>query len=309
MLETKHLEAILALSQTGSFHKAADALYISQPALSTALKKLEEQLGVTLFERSSAGVKPTALCQSLLPLAKEIMEELNQFTILCYAYNVVTKLAHRHTPLIISAYPLLSAALLPEVLSSLKAHVPELDIAIRNLPMNDNLPTPEDNELILCIERTDISAPLSPGLCRQTLCALEPMVCLHKDYLKPLPAFIDEQELLTLPLITILKNNPHSSIVTTSILNHLYSLKADLDVTDVTSATLLASFLQKQLGVGFSLQFDFTPMRLSTENIIALPLKHTNPQSFALSLIHTGHIPPELLTLLVELFHNALLRM
>ena len=76
MLETKHLEAILVLAQTGSFHKAAAALYISQPALSTALKKLEDQLGVTLFERNSSGVKPTPLCQSLLPLAKKIMEEL-----------------------------------------------------------------------------------------------------------------------------------------------------------------------------------------------------------------------------------------
>ena len=309
MLETKHLEAILALAQTGSFHKAADTLYISQPALSTALKKLEEQLGVTLFERSSSGVKPTPLCQSLLPLAKNIMEDLNQFTILCSAYNVLTKLAHRHYPLIISAYPLLAAALLPEVLSSLKAHVPELDIAIRNIPMDGTLPAPEANELILCIERTDEPAPLGPGLCRETLCALEPMVCLHKDYLKPLPAFIYEQELVRLPLITILKNNPHSSIVTTSILTHLYTLKSDLLVTDVTSATLLVSFLQKQLGVGFSLQFDFTPMRITADQIVSLPLRHTNPQTFALSLIHTEHIPPELVTLLVQLFHNALLRM
>ena len=309
MLETKHLEAILALAQTGSFHKAADMLYISQPALSTALKKLEDQLGVILFERSSAGVKPTPLCQSLLPLAKNIMENLNQFTILCSAYNVLTNLAHRHYPLIISAYPLLSATLLPEVLSSLKSHVPELDIAIRNIPMDGTLPAPEDNEMILCIERTDEPEPLSPGLCRQKLCTLEPMVCLHRDYLKPLPAFIDEQTLVDLPLITILKNNTHSSIVTTSILNHLYSIKSNLSVTDVTSATLLISFLQKQLGVGFSLQFDFTPMRITADQIVALPLRHTNPQTFALSLIYTKQIPAELVTLLVQLFHNALLRM
>ena len=237
------------------------------------------------------------------------MEELNQFTILCSAYNVLTKLAHHHYPLIISAYPLLAAALLPEVLSSLKAHVPELDIAIRQIPMNGTLPAPEAHELILCIERTDEPAPLRPGLCRETLCTLEPRVCLHKDYLKPLPAFLDEQELIELPIITILKNNTLSSVVTTSILNHLYSLKSDLLVTDVPSSTILVSFLQKQLGVGFSLQFDFTPMHITSENIITLPLRHTNPQTFALSLVHMGQIPPELVTLLVQLFHNALLRM
>ena len=67
--------------------------------------------------------------------------------------------------------------------------------------------------------------------------------------------------------------------------------------------------MQKQLGVGFSLQLDFTPMRLTAENIIALPLRHTNPQTFALSLIYTEAIPEELVTLLIQLFHSELLRM
>ncbi len=309
MLETKHLEAILVLAQTGSFHKAAAALYISQPALSTALKKLEDQLGVTLFERNSSGVKPTPLCQSLLPLAKKIMEDLNQFTMRCSEYNLLQKLAACHFPLTISAYPLTSAALLPEVLASLKARIPELDIAIRNIPLDEQLPTPEPNELIICIERTDTPSPLAPGLKRQAICALEPMVCLHKDYLQPLPAYLDEWELVDLPIITMLKDKSYSSLVTASIMHHLYGLKNDLNVIDVTSATLQMSFLQKQLGVGFSLQLDFTPMRLTAENIIALPLRHTNPQTFALSLIYTEAIPEELVTLLIQLFHSELLRM
>lgn len=309
MLETKHLEAILALAQTGSFHKAAAALYISQPALSTALKKLEEQLGVTLFERNSSGVKPTPLCQSLLPLAKNIMKELSEFTMCCSEYSLLQKLAVCHFPLTISAYPLTSAALLPEVLASLKARIPELDIAIRNIPLDERLPTPEPNELLISIERTDEPTPLAPGLKCKSICALEPMVCLHKDYLQPLPAYLDEPELIQLPIITILKDKSHSSLVTTSIMNHLYQLKSDLKVIDVTSATLLISFLQRQLGVGFSLQFDFTPMRLNGENIISLPLRHTNPQTFALSLIYTEAIPEELVTLLIQLFHSELLRM
>src|SRR5579871_4605091 len=57
---TRQLEAVLALAEYGSFVAAAARLRISQPALTRSIKRLEAQLGVQLFERSTRRVQITA---------------------------------------------------------------------------------------------------------------------------------------------------------------------------------------------------------------------------------------------------------
>lgn len=55
-----HLRYFLAVVEFASFRKAAEAVNVSQPALSQAVRKLEEQFGAPLFERGATGVRPTA---------------------------------------------------------------------------------------------------------------------------------------------------------------------------------------------------------------------------------------------------------
>ncbi|WP_018924612.1 LysR family transcriptional regulator [Salsuginibacillus kocurii] len=70
------LESLLTIVQYKSISKAAEALYISQPALSKQLRQLEEQLGFPLFVRTSAGVQLTAkgeaFYQDAAPLIKQL---------------------------------------------------------------------------------------------------------------------------------------------------------------------------------------------------------------------------------------------
>jgi LysR family transcriptional regulator, glycine cleavage system transcriptional activator len=54
------LHAFLAVARTGSFRKAADELFVTQAAVSRAVLRLEEQLGIDVLERSGAGVRLTA---------------------------------------------------------------------------------------------------------------------------------------------------------------------------------------------------------------------------------------------------------
>ena len=49
---------IITISETGSLNKAAEALYISQPSLTNAVKELEKELGIIIFNRSGRGVTP-----------------------------------------------------------------------------------------------------------------------------------------------------------------------------------------------------------------------------------------------------------
>lgn len=58
-LNLRHLRALAAIVERGSMSAAAETVNLSQPALTQGLAKLERQLGVTLFDRRSDGVRPT----------------------------------------------------------------------------------------------------------------------------------------------------------------------------------------------------------------------------------------------------------
>ena len=71
----QELKYLVALADLGHFGRAAEACCITQSTLSTQLKKLEDFLGVTLFDRSLKRVTPTPIGQEILQAARNIVEE------------------------------------------------------------------------------------------------------------------------------------------------------------------------------------------------------------------------------------------
>jgi LysR family hydrogen peroxide-inducible transcriptional activator len=69
------LRYIVALHQTQHFGKAAEKCFVSQPTLSVAIKKLEEELDVALFERSRSQVRPTAIGKQIIEQAQTVLEQ------------------------------------------------------------------------------------------------------------------------------------------------------------------------------------------------------------------------------------------
>jgi DNA-binding transcriptional LysR family regulator len=71
-MDVRQLRNILAIFEKGSIGKAADVLAISQPALTKSLRRLEEELQVKLFDRTSRGMKPTIYGECLRSHAQAI---------------------------------------------------------------------------------------------------------------------------------------------------------------------------------------------------------------------------------------------
>ncbi len=71
------LRYIVALHQTQHFGKAAEKCYVSQPTLSVAIKKLEEELDVAIFERSRGQVRATQLGEQIIQQAQTVLEQAN----------------------------------------------------------------------------------------------------------------------------------------------------------------------------------------------------------------------------------------
>jgi LysR family hydrogen peroxide-inducible transcriptional activator len=69
------LKYIVAVARERHFGKAADACFVSQPTLSVAVKKLEEELDVKLFERSANEITVTALGEEIVRQAQSVLEQ------------------------------------------------------------------------------------------------------------------------------------------------------------------------------------------------------------------------------------------
>ncbi|MFZ5512387.1 MAG: LysR substrate-binding domain-containing protein [Pseudomonadota bacterium] len=74
----QELRYIVALADTGHFAKAAERCHVSQPTLSTQLKKLEDYLGVTLFDRSLRQVSATPAGREIVERARLVLAEVER---------------------------------------------------------------------------------------------------------------------------------------------------------------------------------------------------------------------------------------
>lgn len=73
-----HLRYALEIAKTGSIKNAAENLYMAQPNLSRAIKELEASVGITIFERTTKGVIPTADGKKFLAHASKIVQQVEE---------------------------------------------------------------------------------------------------------------------------------------------------------------------------------------------------------------------------------------
>ncbi len=117
------LRYLVAVVEHEHFGRAARACGISQPTLSVQVRKLEEMLGVALFERSNKAVAPTAACERLIGHARAVVAEAE--AILSVARDLRDPLAGRFR---LGIIPTLAPYLLPLVFAPLREALPALDV-------------------------------------------------------------------------------------------------------------------------------------------------------------------------------------
>ncbi|WP_370632109.1 LysR family transcriptional regulator [Pusillimonas sp. MFBS29] len=78
-MDFRHLQQFVVLAETLNFRKAAEKLHMSQPPLSVSIRKLETELGVTLFVRGKDGVRLTKSGEAALDDARRALFHAGQF--------------------------------------------------------------------------------------------------------------------------------------------------------------------------------------------------------------------------------------
>lgn len=124
-MDLQQLRYIVALSSELNFNQASRKVGISQPTLSQQIKKLEEELGEPLFERSSKSVKLTSAGEKFIPLAIGALEAIqNGIEIVKEKQNEITG----HIKL--ATIPTIGPYLLPEILKKIKKKAPALTLEL-----------------------------------------------------------------------------------------------------------------------------------------------------------------------------------
>jgi LysR family nitrogen assimilation transcriptional regulator len=77
-MQLRHLRYFVEIVEAGSFSRAAAIIRVAQPALSSQIANLEEEIGVNLLHRSSRGVRPTAAGETLYREAASILRQMEQ---------------------------------------------------------------------------------------------------------------------------------------------------------------------------------------------------------------------------------------
>ncbi|MGI6211739.1 MAG: LysR family transcriptional regulator [Anaerovoracaceae bacterium] len=73
----QHLKYVMMVSECGSVTEAAKRLYISQPSLSEAIRNIEKEAGITIFNRSRSGITPTKEGEEFLRYAEQVIQQMN----------------------------------------------------------------------------------------------------------------------------------------------------------------------------------------------------------------------------------------
>jgi LysR family hydrogen peroxide-inducible transcriptional activator len=122
-MNLRDLRYLLAVVEHRSFGRAAEACGISQPTLSVQIRKLEDLLGVALFERSSRKVVPTPACERLLGHVRAAVAEAD--AILAVAGEFRDPLSGRVR---LGIIPTLAPYLLPLIFMPLREALPGLEV-------------------------------------------------------------------------------------------------------------------------------------------------------------------------------------
>lgn len=124
-MNLRALRYLVTLADLRHFSKAADACFVSQPTLSTQLKKLEDELGVQLIERSPRNIMLTPAGEEIAGRAQQVLNEIEQI-------RVVARRSHKPEEgiLRLGLFPTLAPYFLPHVMPLLRSRFPALRLQL-----------------------------------------------------------------------------------------------------------------------------------------------------------------------------------
>lgn len=155
MMTLTQLEYIVAVEKFGNFRAAAKSCFVTQPTLSMQIQKMEEDLGVILFDRSSKPIKATPIGQKILDQSRVVLAQS----------ALIHELIQQEKKSIegdlrLGVIPTLAPYLLPLFLDNFASQYPRVRLFVEESKTDDMIVALQKNQLDIGLAVTPLDEPL-----------------------------------------------------------------------------------------------------------------------------------------------------
>jgi DNA-binding transcriptional LysR family regulator len=280
---------VRAIAQQGSFRRAADSLFVSQPAVSLQIQNLERQLGVVLFDRGGRKVQLTDAGQILVQYSERILKLCRETT-----QALVDLQDMRRGHLVLGASQTVGTYVMPSLIAQYHRSYPHISVQLLVQSTRRIAQKLAEGQLDAAIVGGEIPFDLQKNLKVIALAEDEYVLVCSPGYAYGTPAGIAIEsssiaDLLTLPFITL---DPQSSTRQTidRVLDRHGINPAELDVQlELSSIEAIKNAVQAGLGVAFlsmvAVGSDLEQGRLQKLSVEGLQIRRTlwlafNPERY-----------------------------
>ncbi|MBK1839740.1 LysR family transcriptional regulator [Azospirillum sp. YIM B02556] len=226
--ELVDLKAFVAVAELGSFNRAAELLNLSQPALSRRIQKLEDTLGVALFERSTRHVALTMVGRDFMPKVRRFLDEFETSLL-----GISDLGARSSGQITIASVPTAVFYFLPNAISRFSAAFPRIRIRILDLGANEGLEAVARGEADFGINFIGTSHPdieFAP-------LAEDPFViaCRH-DHPLASQRVVAWEELAAHRVITVGRTSGNRALIDNALAQHGLKLDWSYEITHLASS-------------------------------------------------------------------------
>lgn len=267
VMNLKALMGCVEVARQGSFTKAAQSLHIAQPALSMAITRLEEELGVTLFNRAARQVTVTAEGKSFLAHVEVALLELDM------ARQELRDMAHLHSGEIrLGVPPMFGIHYIPQVLNAFGTRYPGIVMTVVEGSADDISQRLENRDIDVALLE---SRRVKSGWDSVLLGTDEMVLCMSDSHLLSGEAFIEAWHLQDQKMVlfdqTFLQRHLFDSFCDAAGVDYRIALQSNF-VSLVIKATLD--------GIGASTLL--RSIQQSVPGMVGIPFKPAQTMSFSL---------------------------
>lgn len=196
-MNLKQLEAYLWVAKLGSFSKTAERLFTTQPAISSRIANLEEELRTTLFDREGGVVRLTPQGQALMPMAEDALGAVEAMRERAGSPAEVSGLLR------LGVSETIVQTWLPELLAEMRETYPSLDVEI-SVDVTASL----RNELVEhALDLTILMGPISEYTVTNTVLCEYPLIwTMRPETQDSASVKMSMSEMLAYPILTFARN-------------------------------------------------------------------------------------------------------
>ncbi|SON56637.1 Morphology and auto-aggregation control protein [Hartmannibacter diazotrophicus] len=237
--EILDLRAFLSVVELENFHRAAEALNLSQPALSRRIQKLEQVIGAPLLERTTRHVSVTAVGIELMPLVRRMLEEFDG------SLFAVRDISPTRGGLVtIACLPTAAFYFLPTVIRQFNQEFPNIRFRILDLPATDGLQAVARGEVEFGI---NIMGTSDPDLTFERLVEDPFVLAARKDHPLAEKVVVGWKDLEPYQLITVHRSSGNRTLLDAALAKSNIKLRWFYEVTHLSTSLGLV-----EAGLGIS---------------------------------------------------------